>query len=119
MAIKKFTKKAKYLNNKVTLNGISFDSKKESDRYLELILLSKASKISNFEIQVPFVLAEPVILDGRKKPAIRYFADFVYLDEFNNKVVEDVKSDITRKDKVYRIKKHLMKSIYNIDIKEL
>ena len=33
----------KYHNRKVTVNGITFDSQKEADRYLELMLLQKST----------------------------------------------------------------------------
>ena len=48
---------------------------------------------------------------------MRYYADAVY-EEDGAKVVEDTKSDITRRDPVYRIKKHLMMSVHGIEIME-
>ena len=44
----------------------------------------------------------------------------MYFDNRSGKtVVEDVKSAITKKDKVYRLKKHLMKTVHDIDILEI
>jgi hypothetical protein len=58
-----------------------------------------------------------VVLDGKTKPAVRYIADFVYIRD-GRQVVEDAKSPHLRKDPVYRLKKHLMKSVHGIDIVE-
>jgi hypothetical protein len=111
-------KPSKYRNQKVTVDGFTFDSAKESRRYSELLALQRAGKISNLELQVPFILAPPVVMNGRKKPALRYMADFVY-DEGGKQVVEDVKSAATRKLPVFRVKAHLMLSVHGIEIKEV
>lgn len=113
------SKKPKYRNQKVTIDGVTFDSKKEAARFHQLKLLETAGKLSNLERQKVFELAPSVTLAGRKKPALRYYADFVYNDETGTLVVEDVKSEITRKDKAYRIKVHLMKHVHNIEIREI
>ncbi|MCG4607161.1 hypothetical protein L0O74_12605, partial [Bifidobacterium longum] len=56
--------------------------------------------------------------EKRAKPALRYFADFTYLKD-GVQVVEDVKSVATRKLASYRSKKHMMKSVHDIDISEV
>ena len=94
---------------------MTFDSLKERDRYIELELMQKAGLIRNLLTQQAFVLAESVVLDGRKKPALRYVADFTYFDA-NEFVVEDVKGVKTKE---YRIKRHLMKSVLGIEVKEV
>ncbi|RQQ98974.1 DUF1064 domain-containing protein [Burkholderia stagnalis] len=71
---------------------------------MELSRQLAAGEISDLERQVVFVLAESVVIDGRKKPALRYIADFVY-ERDGNTVIEDVKGMVTRE---YRIKRHLM-----------
>ncbi|WP_260430459.1 DUF1064 domain-containing protein, partial [Burkholderia stagnalis] len=76
----------------------------ERDRWIELSRQLAAGEISDLERQVVFVLAESVVIDGRKKPALRYIADFVY-ERDGNTVIEDVKGMVTRE---YRIKRHLM-----------
>jgi len=49
-----------------------------------------------------------------------YKADFKYFDcEKGDWVVEDVKSVITAKLPVYRIKKKMMNIFYDIDVKEV
>ena len=61
---------------------------------------------------------------GRKRPELRYVADFVYWEidqarknDFQNGkwIVEDVKGILTP---VYRIKRHLMMSVHGIEIRE-
>ena len=79
---------SKYGNHKVTYDGIKFDSKKEMNRYIELKLLQRAGKISDLQLQVPFVLLQA----GNGERGVKYIADFVYIDADGNKVVEDVKS---------------------------
>jgi hypothetical protein len=112
--------KPKYKNIKVVIDGIKFDSMKEGKRYYELKLMQEKGLIEDLVMQQPFVLAQSVVFGGRKKPAIRYFSDFCYLLSGSKEmVVEDVKSATTRKLSTYRMKKHLMKSVYDIEITEI
>ena len=46
----------KYRNRRVTVDGISFDSVREAQRYRELKLLERSGKISGLELQKKFVL---------------------------------------------------------------
>ena len=104
----------KYRNTKVEINGLKFDSKAELNRYAELKLLESVGVITQLKRQVVYELAPSVIINGRKRPPLRYIADFEYV-EHGKLIVEDVKGILT---KVYIIKRHLMKSIYGIDILE-
>lgn len=104
----------KYKNKKVIVDGHKFDSQKEAYRYQVLKKLEKEGRISDLELQKVFELSPSVIINGRKKPALKYKADFVYIHKGQN-VVEDVKGVLTA---VYKIKRHLMKSIHGIDILE-
>lgn len=97
-------KQPKYRNTKCEHNGIKFDSMRERSRWFDLVQQQIRGEISNLELQVPFVLAEPVVVGGRKRPALRYVADFVY-DRNGEQVIEDVKGRITEG---YRIKRHPM-----------
>lgn len=111
---------SKYNNRKVELDGFTFDSQKEARRYSELKILVRVGEISELELQKSFVLAESVKFNNepRAKPDIRYVADFAYMEN-GVMIVEDVKSEATKSLPVYRIKKHLMKSIHGIEIKEI
>ena len=117
----------KYNNQKVTVDGETFDSKKEARRYVELLLLEKAGVISNLQRQVKFVLIpaqrEPDTVGPRggikKGKTIEkeccYIADFVY-QEKGSMVVEDTKGFRTTD---YKIKRKLMLCIHGIQIREI
>lgn len=115
---------------------IRFDSKKEAERFDELMILLKAGKIKDLKLQPQFTLQEAYTTpDGVRVRAIRYQADFSYerlvtnkyatdggvnyeyIDEWE-KVVEDVKSKAT-KTRVYGIKKKLMLEKFGIEIREI
>lgn len=102
---------------RTVVDGITFPSKLEAKRYGELKLLMKAGLISKLEMQPSFVLAPSVVLGGRKKPPLRYVADYRYVDTATGlSVVEDCKGQVLP---MYRAKAHLMKHLYNIDIVEV
>ena len=112
----------KYRNKPKVLNGIKFDSQKEAKRYQELKLLERAGKIKDLEIQPKFSLVKGVKFsnDKRAKPDLRYFADFAYTDmETGERVVEDVKSVVTKESTVYKMKRHMMLAIHEIEVKEV
>lgn len=99
--------KSKYHNVKTVIDGIEFDSKKESTRWLELRILERDGMIKKLERQKRF---EVVPKTENEKPVF-YISDFVY--EENGKLIcEDVKSAATRKDKAYIIKRKLFKYLY-------
>lgn len=123
----------KYKNKKTIIDGITFDSLKEANRYRELKLLERAGKISLLRRQVKFVLipaqygkATQVYQRGKLKGQLKrgpllerecaYIADFVYFDADGKKVVEDTKGMRTTD---YIIKRKLMLYIHGIKIKEV
>jgi len=108
----------KYRNKKTTIGDITFDSKREAERWSQLRLLERAGRISDLRRQVAYVLAPSVKFAGARsaKPAIRFIADFDYF-EAGARVVEDVKSAPTAKLPAFQMKRHLMKSIHNIDVR--
>lgn len=108
----------KYKNKKVVIDNILFDSKKEANYYTYLKLLEKAGKIKNLELQKKFILQDKFNLNGKTYRAITYVADFVYEDDKGMHVV-DVKSEATRKDEVYRLKKKMFAYKYHIEIEEV
>ena len=126
---KRTGKTNKYGANKVSVNGIQFDSKKEAKRYQELLLLIKSGYIKDLRLQEKFVLIpaqrEPDTVGKRggvtKGKIIErecsYIADFVYTDNCTGEqVVEDTKGMRT---KDYIIKRKLMLYVYGIRIKEV
>ena len=113
--IGQFIAPSKYGAIKTVVDGVTFDSKAEARRYGQLIALERVGHISHLERQVVYVLAPAVILGGRKKPALRYVADFRYFDTNTQKTItEDVKGVITP---LFRVKQHLMKHIHEIEVR--
>ena len=110
-------KPSKYRNEKTTVDGIKFDSVKESDRYAELKLKERLGVISNLRMQVPFVLIPNIRNQSGKvlEKAVIYKADFVY-EENGKTVVEDVKGVRTKE---YIIKRKLMLYVHKIKIREI
>lgn len=99
------TYRRKYGNKKVEFNGHTFDSKKEYERYCDLLMFEKAGKISKLTLQPAFTLQDGFVdRDGKKHRPIRYIADFYYIDDEGHEIVEDVKG---MKTKEYMIKKKM------------
>lgn len=117
----KATKHNKFNAQKVELDGMTFDSKKEYKRYIELKAMQQRGEIFGLEHHTKFELAPKIKLEGEKraKPALRYFADFTYYNKSGEYIVEDVKSAATRKLASYRTKKHLMSTVHGISLTEV
>ena len=98
---------SKYGAKPVMIDGIRFASGAEAARYRALRLLEHAGQISALELQPVFVLAPGVLVPGekRKRPALRYVADFRYLNKWGREVIEDCKGVQTP---AFRIKRHLL-----------
>lgn len=121
---------SKYHSKKITVDGETFDSKKEYRRYRELLLMEKAGLISDLQRQVKFLLI-PTQYEHFKRygkngkeltPGKRvvekecaYYADFVYTENGKD-VVEDTKGVRTPE---YIIKRKLMLHIHRIRIREV
>tara|TARA_Y100000361_G_C11113484_1_gene318979 strand:+ start:229 stop:618 length:390 start_codon:yes stop_codon:yes gene_type:complete len=113
---KYFSSRSKYGAKKTIVDGKKFDSKWEAERYGQLKAMEKAMFIRDLELQVPYDL----IVNNVK--ICRYIADFRYKKESNHtitndeyyvEVVEDTKGFETQE---FKLKKKLMKALYNIDI---
>lgn len=114
-------------NKKVTINGKTFDSIKEAQRYSELRFLEIAGEIRDLQTQVEFELIpaqfEPDTIGPRGgirkgkciERACKYIADFTYYTKDGEYVVEDSKG---YREEDYRIKRKLMLYLKNIRIKE-
>lgn len=106
----------KYHNTKMIVDGILFDSKKEARRFQELKLWEKVGGISDLRRQVKYTLIKGQRWsDGKKHRDTVYIADFVYKMD-GRVIVEDVKGFRTD---AYRIKRELMKDLYDIEIQEV
>ena len=101
---------SKYHSKKTTIDGITFDSKKEAQRYVELKMLEKAGAISQLVLQPRFELQESFKKNGKTYRKIEYVADFMYRDnEQNVTIVEDVKGVKTD---VYKLKRKMFEKVY-------
>lgn len=96
----------KYRNEKTIIDGYTFASKKEANRYFELKMLQKAGEITALELQPKFEIVPAVVWNGKQMKARYYIADFSYYEKGNG-IIEDVKSVITRKNPVYTLKRQL------------
>jgi hypothetical protein len=108
------TKRSKYGNVRTAVAGRTFDSKHEANRYLGLLALERAGEIKDLECQVRYRITvnDEWICD--------YVADFVYVDCRTNRiVVEDAKSEATRKIPLYQQKKRLMHAVHKVEIIEV
>lgn len=107
---------SKYRAKKTVVDGITFDSKKEAERWCELKLMEKAGMISDLQRQVTFQLIPTIKIKGKvAERSCSYKADFVY-EQDGAQVVEDVKGMRTD---AYRIKRKLMLWVHGIVIKEV
>ena len=105
-------KMTKYHAHKTEVNGITFSSKLEADRYEQLLWLEKAGEITDLKLQVEFQINQgwkhPET--GEKIRSNHYVADFMYCDVKNNKIiVEDTKGMETSD---FRLKWNLVRSQY-------
>lgn len=102
MGIKVAKKPSKYRNEKVTIGGLKFDSKKEGARWGALCVLERAGKISDLRRQVRIpLLGRDGLIRSEKGRVLVYVADFVYRLPDGSEVVEDAKG--------YRAKEYILK----------
>ena len=99
-------KKSKYRANKTSVDGHTFDSKKEAEYYCELKLRLQGKEINGFCLQPTFMLA----------PGLKYKADFIVFNKDNTYEVIDVKGIRTKE---YIAKKKVFEDKYNMKITEI
>lgn len=105
---------SKYHAKKTVVDGITFDSKREADRYLVLKSMEEDGTIEDLRRQVRYELVPAFDVDGRHYRPVYYVADFVYVED-GKTVVEDVKGMMTD---VYKLKSKLFARRYGMGIKE-
>jgi len=101
----------KYRAIRTTVDGITFDSKREANRYSELKMMEKAGIINSLKLQPEFKCQ----INGKK--ICTYKADFEYLmvddigpqGQIGYYIVEDVKGFKTP---VYKLKKKLVEALF-------
>ena len=104
-------KRNKYGARKTTVDGVTFDSKWEAQRWGELQAMERGGLVRDLERQVKY----DIVVNGEK--ICRYIADFRYKmvddDGSTKEVVEDAKGFETAD---FKIKKKLMKAVHQIDL---
>ena len=121
----------KYNNTKVVVDGIKFDSKKESKRYLFLKEKLEEGVISDLQLQVKYELIpsikEDYVVHLKTKDKIKtrtlqlpitYTCDFQYVKD-GETIVEDVKASPKMLPKEFVLKEKLMFWKYRIRIKKV
>lgn len=102
-------RKMKYGNQSTEADGMKFASRHEAKTYEDLRLECLAGKHIGLGCQVAFYLPG----------GIKYVADFVTLEADGTFTVYDAKSEATKMDKTYRLKKRQMKNCLGIKIREV
>lgn len=115
----------KYHSKKIKVGDLTFDSKKEYNRYKELKILESNGAIKDLQRQVKFILIPAQYEEelgprgGIKKKTLErecsYYADFTYIKN-EELIVEDTKG---LKLPDYIIKRKLMLYIHKIRIVEI
>ena len=103
----------KYNARRTLYDGIWFASKREAARYAELNLLERAGEISDLKLQPSFELQPAFVHNGKRERAIRYVADFEYIEK-GVRIVEDVKGVGTP---VFKLKRKMMLFVHGIEIR--
>ena len=107
----KFKKSSKFGAKKTVVDGITFDSKWESERYGQLKAMERGGIVTDLELQVKY----DIVINDIK--ICKYIADFVYKEESSDgkirEIVEDAKGFETPE---FKLKKKLMKAVHGIDI---
>lgn len=100
---------SKFGNKKTTVDGITFDSRMESNFYLFCKQLKAEGKIYDFEMQKAYEIFPSFKKNGKTWRKIEYVADFI-IHHFDNKVeIIDVKGVETD---VFKIKQKLFEYKY-------
>ena len=103
--------RSKYGNRRVSLDGYTFDSKAEGDRYVVLRERLRLGEIMDLAVHPGYRL------EVAGQLICHYIADFAYHDpETYAETVEDVKGVRTA---AYMLKRKLMKAIHGIDVQEI
>ena len=102
----KSRKRSKYGAVKTSVDGQTFDSKKEADYYCELKLRLQSGDIKGFCLQPIFILA----------PGLKYKADFIIFHNDGSTEIVDTKGFRTKE---YIAKKKVFEDKYKLKIKEI
>jgi hypothetical protein len=107
-------KKSKYGNVKTVYKEMTFDSKRELERYKKLEWMLLAKDIFELRRQVKFPYESTYSANGLSLTIKNnYIADFTYYDKGGNFIVEDSKGAITKE---FALKKKIIEHTYEVKI---
>lgn len=109
IANQKPEKRSKYGNRRTEYNGRVFDSAHEAEVFKQLDFRVRAGELRGVICQQAFALPG----------GVKYVADFVALKNDGTYDVIDAKSEATKRDRVYRMKRRQMKEVLGIEIVEV
>jgi len=109
------SKPSKYRNRKVTIDGITFDSIAEGERYKVLRFRQEIGDIAHLRVHRPFLLWKFDAISGKEKKTM-YEADFTYLNKQGVFIVEDVKGKTAVFTPEFTLKKVLFEMQYKFEI---
>ena len=104
-------KPTKYGNIPTEVNGILFDSKKEANYYVQMLMLQRCGVVKMIELQPVFELQPTFKKNGVTYRSIKYVADFRITYADGHKELVDTKSEAT-KTKDFKIKQKLFEYKY-------
>lgn len=109
---------SKYHSKKTVIDNITFDSKREAERYLYLKSLLKSGEIRDLRLQPRFELLPSFKKNGKTYRKCEYVADFSYFNVATGEhIVEDVKG---LKTEVYKLKRKIFEYKYpHLEITEI
>lgn len=112
-------KRGKVSHERVTVGGIVFDSQAEAERYRVLRVMENSGQITHLVCHPRWEIIPEQRPEGHRpfRPA-RYTADFSYIRD-GKLVVEDVKSEYTRQEEDYKLRRKLMLLVHGIYVEEV
>ena len=103
----------KYGNKKIKVDGRTYDSKDEHNRWCQLEWQVQADEICDLTFHPRFDIVVAGIYIGKMTLDAGY-----RIRKTGQPIYEDTKSAATRKDPTYRLRKKLVEAIYSITITE-
>ncbi len=107
-------------HQKIRVGDLEFDSMAEHDRYIELLVMQKAGLIQDLECHPSYeILPKQETPEGKRNfLPVKYTPDFRYVKD-GKTVVEEVKSEYTRLEKDYVIRRKLILYTLGIYVEEV